>query len=50
MMSKNNKRYGRLEILDFYSTFEVTVFESNIEEIENILKMKPLKMRLMDFY
>ncbi|EPB4963583.1 DNA polymerase III subunit alpha, partial [Campylobacter coli] len=49
MMSKNNKRYGRLEILDFYSTFEVTVFESNIEEIENILKNEASKNEAYGF-
>jgi len=38
MMSKNNKRYGRMEVLDFYSSFEVMIFESNIEEIEEIFK------------
>ncbi len=38
MMSKNNKRYGRIEILDYYSSFDATVFESNVEEIENIIK------------
>ncbi|MBM0636997.1 DNA polymerase III subunit alpha [Campylobacter sp. VicNov18] len=43
MMSKSNRRYGRLEILDYYSSFEVTVFEDNIEEIENIVKNEALK-------
>ncbi|TKX29971.1 DNA polymerase III subunit alpha [Campylobacter estrildidarum] len=49
MMSKNNKRYGKLEILDFYSTFDVTVFESNIEEIENIFKDQNLKNEAYGF-
>ncbi|MBZ7945451.1 DNA polymerase III subunit alpha [Campylobacter sp. RM10532] len=49
MMSKNNKRYGRLEILDFYSAFDVTVFESNIEELDNILKDEELKNRAYGF-
>ncbi|MBZ7935563.1 DNA polymerase III subunit alpha [Campylobacter sp. B0100352/1] len=49
MMSKNNKRYGRLEILDFYSTFDATVFESNIEELENILKDEELKNKAYGF-
>ncbi|MCH5335898.1 MAG: DNA polymerase III subunit alpha [Campylobacter sp.] len=38
MMSKNNKRYGTLEILDFYSSFESFVFQTNVEEIEEIFK------------
>ncbi|EPC9515078.1 DNA polymerase III subunit alpha [Campylobacter upsaliensis] len=38
LMSKSGKRYGILEILDFYSSFEVTIFESHIEEIETIIK------------
>ncbi|ARE81349.1 DNA polymerase III subunit alpha [Campylobacter helveticus] len=38
LMSKSGKRYGILEILDFYSSFETTIFESSIEEIENIIK------------
>ncbi|EDP6918954.1 DNA polymerase III subunit alpha [Campylobacter upsaliensis] len=37
-MSKSGKRYGILEILDFYSSFETTIFESHIEEIETIIK------------
>ncbi|MBZ7964746.1 DNA polymerase III subunit alpha [Campylobacter sp. 2457A] len=49
MMSKNNKRYGRLEILDFYSTFDTTVFESNIEELENILKDEESKNKAYGF-
>ncbi|MBZ7937571.1 DNA polymerase III subunit alpha [Campylobacter molothri] len=49
MISKNNKRYGRLEILDFYSAFDVTVFESNIEELDNILKDEELKNRAYGF-
>ncbi|MBZ7950178.1 DNA polymerase III subunit alpha [Campylobacter molothri] len=49
MMSKNNKRYGKLEILDFYSAFDVTVFESNIEELDNILKDEELKNRAYGF-
>ena len=42
-MSKNNKRYGRIEILDYYSSFDATVFESNVEEIENIIKDETLR-------
>ncbi|EAK0455356.1 DNA polymerase III subunit alpha [Campylobacter upsaliensis] len=38
LMSKSGKRYGILEILDFYSSFEITIFESYIEEIETIIK------------
>lgn len=38
LMSKSGKRYGILEILDFYSSFETTIFESHIEEIETIIK------------
>ncbi|MGH2328098.1 DNA polymerase III subunit alpha [Campylobacter taeniopygiae] len=49
MMSKNNKRYGKLEILDFYSTFDATVFESNIEELENILKDEESKNKAYGF-
>lgn len=49
MMSKNNKRYGKLEILDFYSTFDTTVFESNIEELENILKDEESKNKAYGF-
>ncbi|MCR2112269.1 DNA polymerase III subunit alpha [Campylobacter upsaliensis] len=37
LMSKSGKRYGILEILDFYSSFETTIFESH-EEIETIIK------------
>lgn len=38
MMSKSNKRYGSLTILDLYSSFEVVVFQANVEEIEQIFK------------
>ncbi|MBS4269839.1 DNA polymerase III subunit alpha [Campylobacter vulpis] len=38
LISKSGKRYGILEILDFYSSFEITIFESHIEEIETIIK------------
>ncbi|EOY7644542.1 DNA polymerase III subunit alpha [Campylobacter upsaliensis] len=38
LMSKSGKHYGILEILDFYSSFETTIFESHIEEIETIIK------------
>ncbi|EIE1466205.1 DNA polymerase III subunit alpha [Campylobacter upsaliensis] len=38
LMSKSGKRYGILEILDLYSSFETTIFESHIEEIETIIK------------
>lgn len=50
MMSKNNKRYGRIEILDYYSSFDATVFESNVEEIENIIKDENLKIMPMVLY
>ncbi|KAA6226764.1 MULTISPECIES: DNA polymerase III subunit alpha [unclassified Campylobacter] len=36
LISKNTKRYGRVEILDFYSSFEAMIFESNIDLIEKI--------------
>ncbi|HEF5361961.1 TPA: DNA polymerase III subunit alpha [Campylobacter jejuni] len=49
MMSKNNKRYGRIEILDYYSSFDATVFESNVEEIENIIKDENLKNNAYGF-
>ncbi len=38
MMSKSGKRYGKMQVMDFYSSFEVVVFERNVEEIEDILR------------
>ena len=43
MISKSGKKYGKLEILDFYSSFELMVFESNMGEIEKILENESLK-------
>lgn len=45
MMSRSNKRYGTLEVLDFYSSFEVVVFQPMVEEIEEIFK-DPQKQNL----
>lgn len=49
LMSKSGKRYGILEILDLYSSFETTIFESHIEEIENIIKDETLKNQAFGF-
>lgn len=49
LISKNNKRYGRLELLDFYSSFEVTVFESYIAEIEELSKDEKMKNKAFGF-
>lgn len=32
-----------LKFLDYYSSFDATVFESNVEEIENIIKDEKFK-------
>ncbi|MBK1971170.1 DNA polymerase III subunit alpha [Campylobacter sp. TTU_617] len=50
MVSKNNKRFARLEILDFYSSYEITVFESNIEKIEKIYKDEKSKNLAYGFF
>ncbi|MCR6570394.1 DNA polymerase III subunit alpha [Campylobacter insulaenigrae] len=38
MMSKGGKRYAKAVILDLYSSFEVIIFEAQVEKIENIFK------------
>lgn len=40
MMSKNGKRYAKAEILDLYSSFEMIIFEAQVEKVENIFKEK----------
>lgn len=50
MVSKNNKRFAKLEILDFYSSYETTVFESSIEKIEKIFKDEKSKNLAYGFF
>ncbi len=38
MMSKNGKRYAKMQILDFYSTYDVVVFEKNVAQLEELFK------------
>ena len=38
LMSKSGKRYAKMQLMDFYSSFEVVVFERNVEELEEIFK------------
>ncbi|TDJ81458.1 DNA polymerase III subunit alpha [Campylobacter volucris] len=40
MMSKSGKRYAKAEILDLYSSFEMIIFEAQVEKVENIFKEK----------
>lgn len=34
LMSKSGKRYAKMQVMDFYSSFPVVVFERNVEELE----------------
>ncbi len=38
LMSKNGKRYAKMQVMDFYSSFDIVVFESNVEQLEDIFK------------
>ncbi|WP_291952615.1 DNA polymerase III subunit alpha [Campylobacter sp.] len=38
LMSKNGKRYAKAVILDLYSSFEIIIFEAQVEKIEKIFK------------
>lgn len=38
LMSKSGKRYGKMQVMDFYSSFSVVVFEKNVEGVEEIFK------------
>ncbi|WP_139452169.1 DNA polymerase III subunit alpha [Campylobacter armoricus] len=38
MMSKSGKRYAKAVILDFYSTFDMIVFEAQVEKVEALFK------------
>ena len=49
-MSKNNKRYGKINILDYYNCFDVMVFEQQCEEIEEIFKDQNKKNQVYGFF
>ncbi|TQR34663.1 DNA polymerase III subunit alpha [Campylobacter sp. MIT 99-7217] len=36
MMSKNGKRYAKMQIMDLYSSFDVVAFESSVNQLEEI--------------
>lgn len=38
MMSKNGKRYAKAVILDLYSSFDIVIFESQVEKVEGLYK------------
>ena len=38
LMSKSGKRYAKMQIMDFYSSFDAICFESNVETLEEIFK------------
>lgn len=38
LMSKSGKRYGKMQVMDFYSSFEVVVFEKNVPLVEEIFR------------
>lgn len=38
LMSKSGKRYAKMQVMDFYSSFPVVVFERNVEELEELFK------------
>lgn len=38
LMSKSGKRYAKMQVMDFYSSFDVVCFENNVEELEGIFK------------
>ncbi|OCX43643.1 DNA polymerase III subunit alpha [Campylobacter ornithocola] len=38
MMSKSGKRYAKAVILDFYSSFDMIVFEAQVEKVEALFK------------
>ncbi|EEU8399719.1 DNA polymerase III subunit alpha [Campylobacter lari] len=38
MMSKSGKRYAKAVVLDFYSTFDMIVFEAQVEKVEALFK------------
>ncbi|TKX28656.1 DNA polymerase III subunit alpha [Campylobacter sp. MIT 12-5580] len=49
MMSKNGKRYAKMQILDFYSSFDVVVFEKNVAELEEIFKDEKRRVKAYAF-
>ncbi|QYH03455.1 DNA polymerase III subunit alpha [Campylobacter lari] len=38
MMSKSGKRYAKAVVLDFYSTFDMIIFEAQVEKVEALFK------------
>lgn len=38
MMSKSGKRYAKAMVLDFYSTFDMIIFEAQVEKVEALFK------------
>ncbi|MFG5104977.1 DNA polymerase III subunit alpha [Campylobacter lari] len=38
MMSKSGKRYAKAIVLDFYSSFDMIIFEAQVEKVETLFK------------
>ncbi|TQR61103.1 DNA polymerase III subunit alpha [Campylobacter troglodytis] len=38
LMSKSGRRYAKMQVMDFYSSFDVVVFEKHVEALEELLK------------
>lgn len=49
LMSKSGKRYAKVQIMDFYSSFEAIAFESVVEKLEEIFKDEDRKGRAYAF-
>lgn len=49
LMSKSGKRYAKMQILDFYSNFDVVVFEKNVAELEELFKDEQKRAKAYGF-
>lgn len=49
LMSKNGKRYAKIQVMDFYSSFDIIGFEKNVEELEEIFKDEQRKSKAYAF-
>ncbi|TEY00918.1 DNA polymerase III subunit alpha [Campylobacter sp. US33a] len=49
LMSKSGKRYAKMQLLDFYSNFDVIVFESFVNDLEEIFKDEEKKQKAYAF-
>ena len=49
LMSKSGKRYAKMQIMDFYSSFDAICFENNVETLEEIVKDEQKKSKAYAF-